>query len=118
MICFFARHIVKETWILQLREWDGYDRPVYTPVLYITREEQELKAGRFINYLPPSDNNKRKLKHSIFVDDQLHISEMLLWIFSNVKGKWSIDFHEYLPITYEVYLEDEYEAVFCRLMVP
>jgi len=46
MISLNARKYLGNNYLI-VREWDGYDKPSYTPVFKITEEEIDFAGGRF-----------------------------------------------------------------------
>ena len=119
MISLFTRHLMNNNFTLELRKCAGYGRPSYTEVLRtLTRDEQELKGGRQLINLPPSDANKKKLGFKVCVDGNFKLPDMLEWIFNNVENKWTIDFFVIDSVIYDVFFEDVNDAVFCRMVLP
>lgn len=78
---------------LMVREWDGYDRPSYTPVFNITEEEIDFFGGRFERF----KYGKSEHKFCIGVTNGLKIEETIDWIHENTTGVWSFDISTEFP---------------------
>jgi len=86
MISVEARKYLGDNWLI-VREWDGYDRPNYSRVFEITKEEIDFAGGRFERF------QYGKLEHNfiIGVTKGLKIEETIDWIHENTTGVWSFD---------------------------
>ena len=72
---------------LIVREWDGYDKPSYTPIFKITEEEIDFIGGRFKRF----EYGRLEHKFSIGVVKGLKIEKRIDWIHENATGVWSFD---------------------------
>ena len=86
MISLNARKYLGNNYLI-VREWDGYDKPSYTPVFKITEEEIDFAGGRFerLQY------GKLGHKFIIGIIKGLKIEETIDWIHENTTGVWSFD---------------------------
>ena len=74
---------------LIVREWDGYDKPSYTPVFKITEEEIDFAGGRFEKMLDTRISLKKKL--IIGITKETNIEEIINWIYENANNLWYFD---------------------------
>lgn len=106
---------------LIVREWDGYDKPNYTPVFKITEEEIDFVGGRFKRF----KYGKSKYKFSIGVVKKLKIEKTIDWIHENTTGIWSFDIStdavdchidtEFFVLVWIFYFKKEEDAVAFKL---
>lgn len=82
---------------LYLRHWDGYDRPLYIKLFYISRlfqnnsfNEKTLKNFKDFSYFY---NKNRDLIHIYFgIKSYSELEKIFYFVDKNYDGEWSLDF--------------------------
>lgn len=72
---------------LIVREWDGYDKPSYSPVFKITEEEIDFIGGRFERF----KFGRAIHKFNIGITKELKLEEIIDWIHENTTNVWCFD---------------------------
>ena len=97
---------------LQLRYWDGYDRPQYTTIMTVNEYEKNLNVGRF-KYLAGYCDFYEPNVLPIFIEND-KIEDFINWIGENIKSPWRLGIEERNESGFLFALkieEDEYAAM-------
>jgi len=116
MISVEARKYLGKYYLI-VREWDGFDKPQYTPIFEITEEELDFKGGRF----------SRMCSYFAYKSDLIiaipdlpritTIQEIINWVSKNTSGNWNFDLFSAIEpqFIWKFVFETEKDAVAFKL---
>jgi hypothetical protein len=82
--------------MLVCRQWDGIDKPAYTPILQLTTDEHALfedgrrwqRAGRLKNF---GGELTHKVPYSVMLGEWKPYSLLGYFLFDELQGSWYLD---------------------------
>jgi len=112
-----------DKYYLYIREWYGIDRPIYTRLFEINKEEYQFKGGRFKRC-----QHQYKFKYR-FILEFKNIKPIIDWVNKNTSGIWYLDIssnstdclnvekrtNELVEAVLVFYLEDNNDALAFKL---
>lgn len=78
-----------------IREWDGYDKPQYYPVMDITDDEIGFAGGRFRKYQSRVNDFPATNRLYLLIKSPIREFEPIFnWIGENIEGYWNVDIED------------------------
>ena len=114
-IPWYAKYGPEEKHYFGVRYWDGIDKPVYTKIFEITKEERALRSGRFKNFVY-FNFNERCTFTRVEIQAEEFVS-MFYWMFDNMESKWACDPYFFFgdPVIIHFWFKEDTDATAFKL---